>query len=161
MYNLSSKDKTKIGDYMNNELTLKKVMKETTPKRKYFQNAIMAFLFGGGISLMGQEFIFLFNDILKLDIDTSRTLMYIVVIFLASLFTGIGCFDIIGQVAGAGTFLPITGFANSLTSSAVESRSEGLIFGILSNMFKLAGTVIVAGVVSAFVVANILYWVRL
>lgn len=139
---------------------IKKVMKETTPKRKYLQNAIWAFLFGGAISLMGQDFIFLFNKVLKMDIQTSRTLMYIVVIVLASLFTGIGYFDLIGQVAGAGSFLPITGFANSLTSASVESRSEGLIFGILSNMFKLAGTVIVAGVVSAFIVANILYWVR-
>lgn len=139
---------------------IKKVMKETTPKRKYLQNAIWAFLFGGAISLMGQDFIFLFNKVLKMDIQTSRTLMYIVVIVLASLFTGIGYFDIIGQVAGAGSFLPITGFANSLTSASVESRSEGLIFGILSNMFKLAGTVIVAGVVSALIVANILYWVR-
>lgn len=146
---------------MINELTIKKVMKDTSPKPKYLQNACFAFLFGGGISLMGQEFIFLFNDILKLDIETSKTLMYISVIFLSSLFTGIGCFDSIGQIAGAGTFLPITGFANSLTSAALESRSEGLIFGILSNMFKLAGTVIVAGVVSAFIVANILYWVRL
>lgn len=140
---------------------IKKVMKETTPKRKYLQNSIMAFLFGGGISLMGQEFLFLFNDILKLDIELAKTLMYMAVIILASLFTGIGSFDKVGQVAGAGSFLPITGFANSLTSAAVESRSEGLIFGILSNMFKLAGTVIVAGVVSAFITANILYWVRL
>lgn len=140
---------------------IKKVMKETNPKRKYLQNGIMAFLFGGGISLMGQEFLFLFNDILKLDIELAKTLMYMAVIILASLFTGIGSFDKVGQVAGAGSFLPITGFANSLTSAAVESRSEGLIFGILSNMFKLAGTVIVAGVVSAFIIANILYWVRL
>lgn len=148
-----------MGDNMENEI-IRKVMKETTPKRKYLQNAIMAFLFGGGISLMGQEFIYLFNVILKIDLKTSQTLMYIVVIILSSLFTGIGSFDTIGQIAGAGSFLPITGFANSLTSAAVESRSEGLIFGILSNMFKLAGTVIVAGVISAFVVSSLLYVVR-
>lgn len=148
-----------MGDNMENEI-IRKVMKETTPKRKYLQNAIMAFLFGGGISLMGQEFIYLFNVILKIDLKTSQTLMYIVVIILSSLFTGIGSFDTIGQIAGAGSFLPITGFANSLTSAAVESRSEGLIFGILSNMFKLAGTVIVAGVISAFIVSSLLYVVR-
>lgn len=146
---------------MENKTLIKKVMKETTPKRNYLQNAIFAFLFGGGISLMGQEFLFLYNDILKLDKKVAITLMYMSVIAIASLFTGIGVFDKIGQFAGAGTFLPITGFANSLTSASLESRSEGLVFGILSNMFKLAGTVIVAGVVSAFIVANVLYWVRL
>ena len=146
---------------MENKTLIKKVMKETTPKRNYLQNAIFAFLFGGGISLMGQEFLFLYNDILKLDKKVAITLMYMSVIAIASLFSGIGVFDKIGQFAGAGTFLPITGFANSLTSASLESRSEGLVFGILSNMFKLAGTVIVAGVVSAFIVANVLYWVRL
>lgn len=160
MYKVGSSDKTKIGDYMETK-EIKKVMEETSPKRKYLQNAIWAFLFGGGICLMGQEFLFLFRDILKLDENTSKTLMYMAVIIISSIVTGIGCFDNIGQIAGAGSYLPITGFANSMTSAAVESRSEGLIFGILSNMFKLAGTVIVAGVVSAFIVANILYWVRL
>ena len=136
---------------MENKTLIKKVMKETTPKRNYLQNAIFAFLFGGGISLMGQEFLFLYNDILKLDKKVAITLMYMSVIAIASLFTGIGVFDKIGQFAGAGTFLPITGFANSLTSASLESRSEGLVFGILSNMFKLAGTVILYGIVSVYV----------
>ena len=87
--------------------------------------------------------------------------MSITIIVIASILTGLGIFDKIGQIAGAGTYLPITGFANSMTSSAIESRSEGLIFGILTNMLKLAGTVIVTGVISAFVVSTLLYLVML
>ena len=87
--------------------------------------------------------------------------MSITLVFIASLLTGIGVFDKIGQFAGAGTFIPITGFANSLTSSALESKSEGLVLGIMTNMFKLAGAIIVAGAVSAFLAGNIIYFVRL
>ena len=118
-------------------------------------------MFGGCVSLVGQEFLFLYQDILKLENDIAKMLMYASVILLASLATGLGIFDKFGQIAGAGSFLPITGFANSMTSASLESRSEGLIFGILSNMFKLAGTIIVTGVISAFVVSSILYWVSL
>ena len=136
-------------------------LEKTKPKKNYWYNALMAFLFGGAICLMGQELLYLYNVVLKLDENLSKTLMYATVIILASIVTGLGYFDNIGQVAGAGTYLPITGFANSMTSAAVESRSEGLIFGILSNMFKLAGTVIVTGVISAFFVSTILYLVML
>ena len=147
-----------MGDYMENKQIIKDVMEKTSPKRKIFRNALLAFLFGGCVSLVGQEFLFLYHDILKLDQDTSKMLMYASVIFLASLATGLGIFDKFGQIAGAGSFLPITGFANSMTSASLESRSEGLVFGILSNMFKLAGTIIVTGVISAFIVSSILYW---
>lgn len=150
-----------MGDYMENKQIIKDVMEKTSPKRKVVRNALFAFLFGGCVSLVGQEFLFLYQDILKLENDIAKMLMYASVILLASLATGLGIFDKFGQIAGAGSFLPITGFANSMTSASLESRSEGLIFGILSNMFKLAGTIIVTGVISAFVVSSILYWVSL
>ena len=140
-----------------NETSIKKALKETTPKKRYFYNALMAFLFGGIISLIGQLLLTIFMKAFNLDEKLSGSLMSMTMILIASFLTAIGIFDKIGQIAGAGTYLPITGFANSMTSSAIESRSEGLVFGILSNMLKLAGTVIVAGVISGFIVSSILY----
>ena len=79
----------------------------------------------------------------------------------ASLLTGFGVYDRLGQIAGAGLFIPITGFSNSLTSSAIECKNEGLIYGIGSNMFKLAGSVITYGIVSAITLSAITYLVRM
>ena len=87
-------------------------------------------------------------------------MMYIMIIVITSFLTGFGLFDKIGQFSGAGTIVPITGFANSMTSSALESKSEGIILGILTNMFKLAGAVIVSGVVSAVFFGTIIYLFR-
>jgi stage V sporulation protein AC len=105
--------------------------------------------------------LWLFNDILEIEKDTSNILMAMVLVFIASLLTGIGIFDKIGEFAGAGTIVPITGFANSLTSSTLESKSEGIITGILTNMFKLAGAVIAAGIISAFIVGTVIYLIRM
>ena len=76
---------------------------------------------------------------------------------IASLLTGFGIFDRIGQFAGCGTIVPITGFANSMTSSAMESKSEGIVVGILNNMFKLAGSVISVAIISGVFVGIITY----
>ena len=82
-------------------------------------------------------------------------------IFMAALLTGMGIYDRLARYAGAGLFIPITGFSNSLSSSALECKREGLIYGIGSNMFKLAGSVITYGIVSAIVFSFITYWVRM
>ena len=87
----------------------------------------------------------------------ATSLMSITLVFLASLLTGLGIYDRIGQFAGAGSIIPITGFSNSMTSAALESKSEGIVLGIMTNMFKLAGAVIVAGIVSAFFSATLIY----
>ena len=102
----------------------------------------------------------LFNKIFKIDLKTSQMLMSLVIVSITALLTGIGVFDKIGEVAGAGTIIPITGFANSLTSSALESKSEGIITGILTNMFKLAGAIIATGIISAFIIGTIIYLLR-
>ena len=102
----------------------------------------------------------LFNKVFKIDEDTSKMLMSLVLVSITAILTGFGVFDKIGEVAGAGTIVPITGFANSLTSSALESKSEGIITGILTNMFKLAGAVIATAIISAFIVGSIIYFVR-
>lgn len=137
------------------------ILKEEEIKRPVIKNAIKAFIIGGSICLFGQGLLWLFNDILEIEKDTSNILMAMVLVFIASLLTGIGIFDKIGEFAGAGTIVPITGFANSLTSSALESKSEGIITGILTNMFKLAGAVIAAGIISAFVVGTVIYLIRM
>ncbi len=137
------------------------ILKEEEIKRPVIKNAIKAFIIGGLICLFGQGLLWLFNDVLEIEKDTSNILMAMVLVFIASLLTGIGIFDKIGEFAGAGTIVPITGFANSLTSSALESKSEGIITGILTNMFKLAGAVIAAGIISAFIVGTIIYLIRM
>ena len=83
--------------------------------------------------------------------------MIITIILITCILTGVGVYDKIAKYLGAGIFIPITGFANSMCSSALESKTEGLIFGIGSNMFKLAGSVITYGVVSAYLVSLVRY----
>ena len=151
----------KLTDKIVDEQIFKKALDENKVKRPIIKNALKAFLVGGLIALIGQGFLDLYSKVLELDKNISSSLMSITLVFIASLLTGIGVFDKIGQFAGAGTFIPITGFANSLTSSALESKSEGLVLGIMTNMFKLAGAIIVAGAVSAFLAGNIIYFVRL
>lgn len=135
---------------------IEEVIKSTTPKRNILKNCIRAFLIGGAICFFAQGLILLFIS-LDLEKEMANNLGITIMVFLGALLTGIGVYDKIGQIAGAGTIVPITGFANSMTSSALESRSEGLVLGILSNMFKLAGSVIVAGVVSAFIFGSLIY----
>lgn len=136
---------------------IEKVKKETNPKRKIFLNCVLAFLIGGVICVVGQLFIFFYEKYLHLESDIASIYSVITMVFLGSLLTGLGIYDKIGQIAGCGTIIPITGFANSMTSSALESKSEGVILGIINNMFKLAGSVIVVGVVSGVVIGAIRY----
>ena len=89
--------------------------------------------------------------------ETDSTLALVTVILITTILTGLGVYDEFGQIAKAGAFVPISGFANSLTSAALESRSEGVVLGIATNLFKLAGAVIVFAVVSAYVFGIIRY----
>ncbi len=131
------------------------IIKQTTPKRKLKNNLLKSFIVGGLICLIAQIIKSLL--ILKFDEKTSQVLTTITMIFLGSFLTGFGIYDKIGQFAGAGTIIPITGFANSMTSSAMEAKSEGLVLGIINNMLKLAGSVIITGVISAFIFGSIYY----
>lgn len=136
----------------------KKVLNETKVRRPIFKNSIKAFFLGGIISLIAQGLLDLFQKKFLLEEKLSISLMSMSLIFIASVLTGLGIYDKIGQFAGAGTIIPITGFSNTMTSAAIESKSEGIILGIMLNMFKLAGAVIVAGVVSAFISGTIIYF---
>ncbi|MBO4412437.1 MAG: SpoVA/SpoVAEb family sporulation membrane protein [Clostridia bacterium] len=126
------------------------------PKTHAFPTLIRAFWVGGLICMIGQGFS---DGISALFPQMPKTMVatysLIIVIFLAALLTGIGIFDRIGAYAGAGTIVPITGFSNSITSPAMEFRSEGLIFGLCVKMFTIAGPVIVMGVIASAIVGII------
>ena len=133
------------------------VIKNHEVKPNYLKNASVSFLFGGLICVGGQLLIEMYIHWFGFVRDTASTLALVTVILLASILTGLGVYDEFGQIAKAGAFVPITGFANSLTSAALESKSEGIVLGIATNLFKLAGAVIVFAVVSAYVFGIIRY----
>lgn len=123
------------------------------PKTHNFPSLFYAFLIGGIICVLGQTI----KDSLLSIFDTmtpadASTWALIALIFLASLLTGLGVFDDIGAIAGAGTIVPITGFSNSIASPALEFKKEGIIFGMCAKMFIVAGPVIVNGVVASIIV---------
>lgn len=124
------------------------------PNPPLLKNVILAFLVGGTICLIGQGilnlYIYLGFSATEANDPTVAT-----VIFLASLATGTGVYKKLGRFGGAGAFIPVTGFANAVTSAAMEFKKEGLIQGIGSKMFILAGSVIVYGVVTAFIIGLI------
>lgn len=131
------------------------LVKSIEPKRPIVKNCIRAFLVGGAICTIGQLFQWIFINYFNFDEKTSVAPTLVLLIFLAALFTGLGVFDHLSQWAGCGTAVPITGFANSIASASMEHKSEGLVLGVAGNMFRLAGAIVVYGVISAFIVALI------
>lgn len=131
------------------------LVEETVPRPLYFQNAVRAYLFGGLVAFIGQGLIDFYRMALGLTVKEATAPAIITLIFVGALLTGLGQFDKIVRFAGAGVMIPVTGFANSLTSAALEFKREGLIQGVGSKMFILAGSVITFGVITAFVVGLI------
>lgn len=127
------------------------------PPTKHFKNCYRAFVVGGFICCIGQFFRYLLQYAFGLSGDELAGSVSILLIFLGSLLTGLGVYDRIGRNAGAGSIVPITGFANSVTSPALEFKTEGFIYGMAAKMFIVAGPIIVYGVFSG-VLTGILYW---
>ncbi len=142
---------------MNNKQRFKDIVKKTEDKKDKLGRALVAFFSGGIVAIIGQLFFDLYSRGFYINEKDSISLMLVTIIFITAVLTGFGLFDKIAQKTGAGTFIPISGFANALTSSALESKSEGLIYGIGSNMFKLAGSVITYGIVSAYILGILRY----
>ena len=117
----------------------------------------LAFLVGGGICVLGQLLLTGYK-MTDLDLQSAKTMVSVTLIFLAAVLTGFGVFDRIAKFAGAGTLVPITGFANSIVSPAIEYKTEGFTLGLGAKMFTIAGPVIVYGMVAS-VVYGIIYWV--
>ncbi|PLR66689.1 MULTISPECIES: stage V sporulation protein AC [Bacillaceae] len=135
----------------------KNKIKTYQPKPPYLLNCIKAFVVGGLICILGQGIQNMYMHFFDFTEKTAGNPTVATLILISALLTGFGVYDRIGQFAGAGSAVPVTGFANSMTSAALEHRSEGLVLGVATNMFKLAGSVIVFGVVAAYVVGIIRY----
>ena len=134
-----------------------KLVKDLVPKSPMWRDCLNAFLIGGLICAIGQA---IRNGYvaLGLDEDTAGTAMSMTLVALSALLTGLSLYDNIAKHAGAGTLVPITGFANAISSAAVEFKTEGFILGVGAKMFTIAGPVIVYGV-SASVVYGLIYWI--
>ena len=125
------------------------------PKRPLLLNCFRAFLVGGSISAIGQFFQWLYITYFGFTEVTAGNPTVATMIIIATLLTGFGVYDHLAQYAGAGTIIPVTGFANTVASAAIDHRSEGYVLGVGGNMFKIAGPVITFGMFSAFIVAII------
>lgn len=149
-----------MANQKNKQLTpvqqeYQKLQQEKEIKRPVFKNCVKAFFVGGLICFIGQciqTFIIYYFNFTE---QTAGNPTVAILIFISMLLTGFGVYDRIGQFAGAGSAVPVTGFGNAIVSAAIEHRSEGFVLGVGGNMFKLAGSVIVFGVFSAFIVALI------
>jgi stage V sporulation protein AC len=124
-------------------------------KRPVFKNCIKAFLVGGIICMIGQAVSYFYIYYFNFTEQNVGNPTVATMVFFSMLLTGFGIYDHIGQFGGAGSAVPVTGFGNSVISAAIEHRTEGFVLGVGGNMFKLAGSVILFGVFSAFVVALI------
>lgn len=133
-------------------------VKETMPKSHTFSSCIKAFLVGGLICVLGQGISDIGENLLHLDEKGVPAFTCIVLIFLGALLTGFGVYDVIGKFAGAGSIVPITGFANSMVSPALEFKREGFVLGVGAKLFTIAGPVLVYGI-STSVLVGIVYFI--
>lgn len=133
-----------------------KMAQKASPSSPTGKNCLLAYITGGGICVLGQFLCNLYQQ-WGLSLPMARAGVSISLIFLSALLTGLGCFDNIARFAGAGTLVPITGFANSVVSPAMEFKSEGIITGMGVKTFTIAGPVLVFGI-SASVLYGIFFW---
>ncbi|MBS4198700.1 stage V sporulation protein AC [Bacillus sp. FJAT-49732] len=146
---MAQKNKTKTPE----QIKYDQMQKKHELKRPILKNCIRAFFVGGTICLIGQGITYLYIYYFDFTEKTAGNPTVATMVFIAMLLTGFGIYDRLGQFGGAGSAVPVTGFGNAVISSAIEHRTEGFVLGVGGNMFKLAGSVIVFGVFSAFVVA--------
>ena len=142
----------------NNEY-YKSLIKKHSGKSPLFKNCISAFFVGGLICFIGQWLFFLYSY-LGIDEKNAYTLVTVSFILLSSLATALGFFDKIARHGGAGTLLPVTGFSNSVTSSAIDTRSEGFILGVGKGIFTVAGPVILYSTISGTLYGTIYYLLK-
>ena len=133
------------------------LVEELGPESPIIKDCIMAFVIGGLICTVGQAFLN-FYTYLGMEKESAATAVSMTLIALSALLTGLSLYDDLAKRAGAGTLVPITGFANSIAAPAVEFKTEGFILGLGAKMFTIAGPVIVYGV-GASVVYGLIYWI--
>lgn len=134
-----------------------KLVDDMAPKSPIWKDCLKAFLIGGLICTVGQLILSGYT-VLGLDKEQSATATSMTLVALSALLTGLSLYDNIAKHAGAGTLVPITGFANAVAAPAIEFKTEGFILGVGAKMFTIAGPVIVYGV-SASVVYGLIYWI--
>ncbi|MFJ8234573.1 stage V sporulation protein AC [Ureibacillus sp. NPDC094379] len=131
------------------------IEQQITPPTPYLKNVLKAFLIGGIICAIGHAITYFYIIFFDFTEKTSGNPTVATMVLIAAILTGLGLYRKLGQFAGAGSAVPVTGFSNAVVSAAIEGRTEGFVLGVGSNIFKLAGSVILFGVFSAFFVALI------
>ena len=134
--------------------------KKASPHSPIFKNSILAFLFGGTICTIGQVF-FKWYMTLGLSVADARTGVSVTLIFMSAVLTAVGVYDKLGKYGGAGTLVPITGFANSMVSPAMEFKSEGIVTGLGVKLFVVAGPVLVFGITASVFYGLLLFFFKL
>jgi len=129
-----------------------------TPNSKILKNTVLAFIIGGLICCIGQAFSNFYRIMFNLSAEDAKTAVPITMVFLGALFTGLNLYNKLARYAGAGTIVPITGFANSIVSPAMEFKREGLVLGLGAKMFTVAGPVLVYGITASVIVGLIYYF---
>lgn len=152
MSDISKKEEKILNDFQN-------LTKEAKPKPKYFKNIILAFIVGGIICTIGQ---FILNMLIKYGVpeEEAKKWLPIIMVFLGALLTGIGVYDKIACFGGAGTVVPITGFANAMVAPSIEFKKEGFVFGVAAKMFTIAGPVLVYGIGTSVLVGLVYYLLK-
>ena len=133
-------------------------VKRRAPKSPLLKDCLWAFFVGGGICCIGEGLRSLYEWALKLPKEDAGTLTSVTLVFVAILLTGIGVFDDIAKHAGAGTLVPITGFANAVASPAIDSKSEGLVLGLGAKIFTVAGPVLLYGTLAGAIYGVFYYF---
>lgn len=127
------------------------IVNKNTPKENRLYNSLIAFIVGGIMGMIGQGLIDIYSYFLGISTKEASVFMIVTLIFIGCLLTCLGFFDRFVHFAKCGLIVPITGFAHAMQSAALEFRKEGFVMGLGANMFKLSGSVIIFGVVSAYV----------
>jgi len=154
MSNKQNKDKEQKKEVAK---AYEKYAEQFTPKPKYLMNSVKAFITGGLLCACALK---LQNIFIENGLGENAAVAYVIIILICSaqLLTGFGLFDTIGKFAGAGVIVPITGFANSMVAPAIEYKKEGVVLGVGSKLFSLAGPVLVCGITAATII-GLIYWV--
>lgn len=157
----------KMSDFRKEEKKMKmtdneydSLAKKFSPNTKMYKTLPMAFIIGGLICCVGQGFMNIYKSF-GMNMSDAGVMTSITMVFLSAVFTGFGLYDRLAKVGGAGTLVPITGFANAVVSPALEFKTEGYVLGTGAKMFVIAGPVIVYGLCASVLYGIILYLVRL
>ena len=142
---------------MNKE-TYKKYVDARAPRSPILKNCVRAFLIGGLICTLGQGLREIYTKLCGMDTDDAGTMTAVTLVLIAVILTGLGVFDRIAKFAGAGTLVPITGFANSVASPAIDAKSEGWVLGVGAKIFTIAGPVLLYGTLAG-AVYGVIYWI--